>query len=116
MRTKVSLDPIALERATVLGTEQRWERAYETLLEGSTGYDPDLFTKFRDVGCRVAVDDIENLTLEGCVTLIIAISRQLRWDEPPVFSINGKLVDLQPDDFAFQLQIKALIERLNKLC
>ncbi len=105
----------ALEKAKAYASANHWERAYESLLEFDREYDKDLFSDFRSRGCKVEPAEIEHLDVMGCSTLVVAISRQLYWDEPPLFSINGKLVDIEPEEFQFEKQIRALIDRLNVL-
>ena len=106
---------IALEKAKTHARNNQWERAYQSLLEFDREYDENLFSDFRNRGCKIESVEIEHLDAMGCSTLVVAKSRQLYWDEPPLFSINGKLVDIEPEEFQFEKQIRALIERLNIL-
>lgn len=93
----------------------QWEMAYEALLRFCRKHDDNLFEEFRSRNCKIESREIENLDFLGCSTLVIAISRQIRWDEPPMFSINGNFVDLEPMEFTYERQIEALIARLKKL-
>ena len=106
---------VALEKAKKHARDNQWEWAYQSLLEFDREYDEHLFSDFRGRGCEVAPEEIEHFDVMGCSTLVVAISRQLYWDEPPLFSINGKLVDIDPEEFKFETQIHALIDRLNVL-
>ena len=106
---------VALERAKTHARDNQWEQAHQSLLEFDREYDEDLFSDFRRRGCMVEPAEIKHLDVMGCSTLVVAISRQLYWDEPPLCSINGKLVDFDPVEFQFEKQIGALIERLKIL-
>ena len=106
---------VALEKAKTHARDNQWEQAYQSLLAFDREYDKDLFSDFRNRGCKVEPVEIEHLDVMGCSTLVVAISRQLYWAEPPLFSINGKLVDIEPEEFQFEKQIRALIDRLNVL-
>ena len=108
-RTRAFAD--ALAHAEV----NQWELAYEALLRFCRKHDDNLFKEFRSRNCKIESREIENLDFLGCSTLVIAISRQIRWDEPPMFSINGNFVDLEPVEFTYERQIEALIARLKKL-
>lgn len=115
MTRKFEFDNQSLEIANRLGSDNKWEQAYEALLAANPSYEKALFAEFRDKRCDVSDDEIGQLDLIGCSTLLVAISRQIRWDEPPLFSINGNLVDLGPTEFKYERQIKALIARLRNL-
>jgi len=106
---------VAFESAKTHARDNQWEQAYQSLLKFDREYDEDLFSDFRSRGCKVEPEEIQHLDVIGCSTLVVAISRQLYWDEPPVCSINGKLVDFDPVEFQFEKQIRALIERLKIL-
>ena len=105
----------AFEQAKEFSKQDQWELAYESLLDFDRQYDEELFSEFRNRGCNVEPQEIYKLDSLGCSTLVVAISRQLYWDEPPLCSINGKLVDFDPVEFAYKTQIRALIERLKVL-
>lgn len=105
----------AFEKAKAYASTNHWVQAYQSLLDFDREYDNKLFSDFRSRDCKVAPAEIEDLDVMGCSTLVVAISRQLYWDEPPLFSVNGKLVDIDLGDFEFETQIRALIDRLNVL-
>jgi hypothetical protein len=115
MTRKFVFDTQSLEIANQLGSANKWEQAYEALLAANPSYEKALFAEFRDKECDVSDDEIGQLDAVGCSTLLVAISRQIRWDEPPLFSINGNLVDLESVEFKYERQIKALIARLKNL-
>lgn len=115
MTRKFVFDTQSLEIANKLGSDGKWEQAYEVLLAANPSYEKELFARFRDQECDVSDDEIGRLDLVGCSTLLVAISRQIRWDESPLFSINGNFVDLEPMEFKYERQIKALIARLKNL-
>ena len=110
-RRKIS----ALEEAIEFARQEQWESAYESLLKFDREYDNDLLSEFRSRECKVEPKEIAHLDILGCATLVTAIARQIYWDEPPIMSINNKLVNFGPQEFEFKAQIRALIERLETL-
>ena len=105
----------ALEEAIEFARQDQWESAYESLLKFDREYDKELFSEFRSRNCKVEPEEIAHLDILGCATLVTAIARQIYWDEPPIMSINNKLVKFGPQEFEYKAQIRALIERLKTL-
>ena len=104
-----------LKRAMQYAIEDQLELAYEALLDFSREYDEIRFSEFRARNCKIESEEIERFDALACSTLVVAISRQMYWDEPPVCSINGKLVEFPPSRFEYEIQIRALVERLKVL-
>lgn len=89
--------------------------AHEALLRCCNSFDSSLLQQFRDRNCDISVKEIENFSELECWSLSHAISRQIYWDEPPLFSVNNIPVDIPDIPFRFTEQIKALVCRLKLL-
>ena len=87
--------------------------AHEALLRCCNSFDSSLLQQFRDRNCDIPVKEIENFSEIECWSLSHAISRQLYWDEPPLFSVNNVLADIPETPFKFAEQINGLVRRLE---
>ena len=85
------------------------------LLRSCKEYDRCLLQQFRSRACEVSLEEIKGFSELECWSLVHAISRQLYWDEPPVFSVNNVLVDIPDTPFRFGKQINGLVRRLDTL-
>ena len=92
------------------------ESAHDALLRCCNAYDDSLLQQFHDRNCDVSAEEIEDFSELECWSLSSAISRQLYWDAPPLFSVNNVLVDIPATPFKFAEQIKSLVRRLTLLC
>jgi hypothetical protein len=92
------------------------ESAHDALLRCCDACDHSLLQQFRDRNCDVSAEEIEDFSELECWSLSRAISRQLYWDEPPLFSVDDVLVDIPATPFKFAEQIKSLVRRLTLLC
>ena len=60
-------------------------------------------------------EEISQLIQEDLIALVHVLVRALRWLEPPIFSINDKLVEKQEMDFPFEHETIAIYERGKEL-
>ena len=89
--------------------------AHNALLHCCNAYDRSLLQQFRDKNCNISAEEIESFSELECWSLSHAISRQMYWDEPPLFSVNNRLVDIPNTPFRFVEQINDLVRRLETL-
>ena len=113
MKLQLNINKITEAMKQVLNGE--YALAHRALLEAS--YDPDsmLVETFRARNCDLEDEEISNFSELECWSLVHAISRQLYWEEPPLFSVNNVLVDIPVQSFKFSKQIIALVSRLRVL-
>ena len=113
MKQQLNINKITDAMKQVLNGE--YALAHRALLKANYERDSMLVETFRARNCGLEEAEISNFSELECWSLVHAISRQLYWEEPPLFSVNNVLVDIPPQSFKFSKQIIALVSRLTVL-
>ena len=99
-----------------IGDKEDWAEVIHQINKGIVEpIDSGQMDIFKQSNGHVPKERIATFDLHQCKTLAHVICRILYWNEPPIFSINGHLVAIEREPFAFEDEARALSVRTLEL-
>ncbi len=103
-----------MKRFNELIQERKFDEAVRSMQESFPDCDK---SKYSEIAGRKkhTPEEISQLKQEDLIALVHVLVRALRWLEPPILSINGKLVENEEMHFPFEHETIAIYERGKEL-
>ena len=103
-----------MKRFYELIQERKFDESIISMQESFPDCDKSKYSEISSRG-KHTPEEISQLAREDLIALVHVLVRALRWLEPPIFSINDKLVEQEEMHFPFEQETIAIYERGKEL-